>query len=78
MTRLSIITINYNNLEGLVRTCRSLTFIQKVSFEHVIIDGGSKDGSLDFRKVQNHRIIPVRLFQRKIVEFMMLLIKAFL
>ena len=48
MTRLSIITINYNNLEGLVRTCRSLTFIQKVSFEHVIIDGGSKDGSLDF------------------------------
>ncbi|MDO4191344.1 MAG: glycosyltransferase family 2 protein [Bacteroidales bacterium] len=46
--KLSIITINYNNKEGLRRTLQSVK--QQTVFdqiEHVIIDGGSTDGSVD-------------------------------
>jgi len=42
---LSIITINYNNLEGLRRTINSVISQTWHDFEWIIIDGGSTDGS---------------------------------
>ena len=43
--RLSIITINYNNKDGLKKTIDSVISQTYKDFEWVIIDGGSTDGS---------------------------------
>lgn len=45
--RLSIITVNYNNAEGLKRTLDSVAFQTYCEFEHIIVDGGSFDNSVD-------------------------------
>lgn len=45
--KLSIITINYNNVEGLRRTLESVAAQTCRDFEHIIIDGASTDGSVD-------------------------------
>jgi glycosyltransferase involved in cell wall biosynthesis len=45
MPKLSIITVNYNNLEGLKKTVESVLAQTFVDFEYVLIDGGSDDGS---------------------------------
>lgn len=45
--KLSIITINFNNREGLARTCKSIAEQSNRNFEWIIIDGGSTDGSTD-------------------------------
>lgn len=42
----SIVTINYNNAEGLKRTLDSVASQTYRDIEHVIIDGGSTDSSL--------------------------------
>ena len=47
MTKLSIITINYNNKEGLQKTIESVVNQTSQDFEYIIIDGGSTDGSVD-------------------------------
>ena len=44
---LSIITINYNNAEGLRKTLASVASQTFRDFEHIIVDGGSKDGSVE-------------------------------
>lgn len=46
--KLSIITINYNNLEGLKKTADSVISQSWRDFEWIIIDGGSSDGSKEF------------------------------
>ncbi|OUS18688.1 glycosyltransferase [Nonlabens dokdonensis] len=43
--KISIITINYNDAVGLERTIKSVQDQHTVPFEHLIIDGGSTDGS---------------------------------
>lgn len=43
--KLSIITINYNNLEGLKKTFNSVFSQTNRDFEYIVIDGGSNDGS---------------------------------
>ena len=48
--KLSIITINFNNSEGLERTLNSLLEQSYQGFEHIIVDGGSTDGSVDIIK----------------------------
>lgn len=48
MPILSIITINYNDKLGLQRTCKSVQEQTVHDFEHIIIDGGSDDGSKEF------------------------------
>lgn len=48
MQKLSIITINYNNLEGLKRTVASVVNQTWKEFEYIIIDGGSSDGSVAY------------------------------
>lgn len=45
--KLSIITINYNNAEGLRKTLASVASQTYHNIEHIIIDGGSTDGSVD-------------------------------
>ena len=48
--RISIITINYNNCEGLRRTIESVVNQTCRNFEYIIIDGGSTDGSVEVIK----------------------------
>lgn len=45
--KLSIITITYNNAEGLYRTIQSVQSQTFHDFEHIIVDGGSTDGSVE-------------------------------
>lgn len=45
--KLSIITINYNNAEGLRKTLASVASQTFRDFEHIIVDGGSTDGSVE-------------------------------
>ena len=45
--KLSIITINYNNAEGLRKTLASVAAQTYANIEHIIVDGGSTDGSVD-------------------------------
>lgn len=47
---LSIITINYNDLEGLKETVRSVLDQSFSDREYIIIDGNSNDGSKEFIK----------------------------
>ena len=47
MTILSIITINYNDAEGLRKTLASVAAQTYKGIEHVIVDGGSTDGSVE-------------------------------
>lgn len=44
---LSIITVNYNNKQGLIKTLKSLQKQRFIPYEHIIIDAGSTDGSLE-------------------------------
>ena len=45
--KLSIITINYNNAEGLRKTLASVAAQTYAEIQHIIVDGGSTDGSVD-------------------------------
>jgi len=54
--KLSIITINYNNLEGLKRTVESVVNQTWQEFEYIVIDGGSTDGSAAFIERQSEFI----------------------
>ena len=45
--KLSIITINYNNAEGLRKTLASVASQTFRDFEHIIVDGGSTDESVE-------------------------------
>jgi glycosyltransferase involved in cell wall biosynthesis len=48
--KISIITINYNNKEGLAKTIKSVINQSTNDFEYIVVDGGSSDGSLDVIK----------------------------
>ena len=52
--KLSIITINYNHVEGLRNTINSVISQSYQDFEWVIIDGGSKDGSRELIEQYQH------------------------
>lgn len=54
--KLSIITINFNNVNGLRKTLRSIRSQNVKEFEYIVIDGGSTDGSVDLIQ-QNKDII---------------------
>lgn len=47
MIQLSIITITYNNADGLRKTLESVAAQTYRDFEHIIVDGGSTDGSVE-------------------------------
>ena len=48
--KLSIVTINRNNAEGLRKTIESVLSQTYREIEYIIIDGGSKDGTIDIIK----------------------------
>ena len=49
--KLSVITINLNDAEGLQKTLRSVWERQSFTdFEHIVIDGASTDGSVEVIK----------------------------
>lgn len=54
--KISIITINYNNLEGLKRTVESVVNQTWKEFEYIVIDGGSTDGSTAYIQSQDDKI----------------------
>lgn len=45
MTKFSVITVCFNDLEGLKNTYRSLSSQRYKSFEWIVVDGASKDGT---------------------------------
>lgn len=52
--KVSVITINYNNLAGLKKTVQSVMQQNCKEAEHLIIDGGSADGSKEFILEHQH------------------------
>lgn len=52
----TIITVNYNNCEGLRRTIESVVGQTFRDFEFIVIDGGSTDGSADVLREYDDRI----------------------
>tara|TARA_R110002096_G_C14612978_1_gene723576 strand:+ start:294 stop:1103 length:810 start_codon:yes stop_codon:yes gene_type:complete len=50
---ISIITINFNNLDGLKKTMSSVFNQSWKEFEYIVIDGGSTDGSAAY--IENHK-----------------------
>ena len=54
--KLSIITINYNNLPGLQKTVESVLNQTWQEFEYIVIDGGSTDGSAAYLESQSENI----------------------
>ena len=54
--KLSVITINFNNRDGLRRTIESVVNQTFKDFEYIIIDGGSTDGSVNVIKEYADRI----------------------
>ncbi|TDE04576.1 glycosyltransferase family 2 protein [Flavobacterium hiemivividum] len=53
---LSIITINYNNFDGLKKTVESVINQTWNEFEYIVIDGGSTDGSKEYIESQSSKI----------------------
>lgn len=54
--KISIITINYNNLLGLKKTLASVLSQSYTNIEFIIIDGGSKDGSKNYLEEYSTKI----------------------
>ncbi len=55
MNKISVITINFNNFDGLLNTCESVQSQTIKSFEHIIIDGASTDESRQYLKLNRHK-----------------------
>jgi glycosyltransferase involved in cell wall biosynthesis len=54
--KVSIITINYNNAEGLKKTIRSIVSQNLSDIECIVIDGNSTDGSVEIIKKYQDKI----------------------
>ena len=54
--KFTVITINYNNADGLRRTIKSTVGQTYCDYEYVIIDGGSTDASVDVIKEYENKI----------------------
>ena len=55
--KLSIITINYNDCSGLKKTIESVwRQTARNEIEHIIIDGGSTDGSADYLQANTEKV----------------------
>lgn len=54
--KLSIITINYNNLAGLRKTVESVLAQTYREFEYIVIDGASTDGSAEYVRAQADKL----------------------
>lgn len=54
--KLSIVTINYNNLAGLQKTMESVFSQTCKDFEYIVIDGASTDGSAEYVRTQADKL----------------------
>lgn len=54
--KISIITINYNNLKGLKKTVESVINQTWQEFEYIVIDGGSTDGGVSYIESQSQNL----------------------
>lgn len=54
--KISIITINYNNIKGLEKTIKSIIHQTQNHYEFIIIDGGSTDGSKELIERHSEKI----------------------
>ena len=54
--KVSIITVNYNNAAGLLKTIESVIHQDYTDYEFIIIDGGSTDGSVEIIKAHESHI----------------------
>ena len=54
--KLSIVTINYNNLAGLRKTMESVFSQTCKDFEYIVIDGSSTDGSAEYVRTQADKL----------------------
>ena len=54
--KLSIITVNYNNLSGLKKTLESVVGQTSTDFEWIVIDGGSTDGCKELLEEYSNKI----------------------
>ena len=54
--KFSIITVNYNHRDGLIRTIESVINQTYTDYEYIIIDGGSDDGSVEVIKEYSNYI----------------------
>lgn len=59
--KLSIITINYNNLDGLRKTVESVVGQTYHDFEYIIVDGASTDGGAEYVKEIGGKSYPFEL-----------------
>ena len=50
---ITLITINYNNVNGLRETIESVKALICRDYEYIVVDGGSTDGSLDIIKTNS-------------------------
>ncbi len=60
---ISIITINYNNAEGLRKTIESVKKLKNTSFEYLVIDGGSSDASAEIME-ENRNFIDIAVSEK--------------
>lgn len=68
--KFSVITINYNNNNGLIRTIKSVINQKYRNFEFIIIDGGSNDGS--YNTITSYSSKSTTGFPKRIMVFIML------
>lgn len=54
MRKLSIITVNYNNIAGLRKTYESIQSQTFRNFDWIVVDGGSTDGGKEFIREHQH------------------------
>lgn len=59
---LTIVTVTFNNIAGLKRTLTSVAKLDQKNLEHVVIDGGSTDGSQEYLK--DYSIHPIRFISQ--------------
>ncbi|VFS40596.1 glycosyl transferase family protein [Enterobacter cancerogenus] len=53
---LSVVTVAFRNYEGVVKTWRSLRNLARdpsITFEWIVVDGGSNDGTAEFLEKLN-------------------------
>lgn len=59
---LTIITINYNNREGLASTLESVKRLKHLGFEYIVVDAESSDGSVQL--IQNASFVDIKIIEK--------------
>ncbi|WP_269520970.1 glycosyltransferase family 2 protein [Alteromonas sp. BMJM2] len=54
--KISIVTVVYNDLNGMKRTFESVSTLDYVNIEYIVIDGNSSDGTIDFLQANSCKI----------------------